>query len=72
MLNGGSQNNQKFYGSILLSIATGKAIFTYSSMTDWQLQNEIGRRRHETLEELAPMERAIIIQELQQGCLSKW
>ena len=72
MLNGGSQNNQQFYGGILLSIASSKAVFSYSTMSDWQLQTEVGRGRYEIDDELAPMERAVIIQQLQEGCLQSW
>jgi len=72
MLNGGSLNNQKFHGSILLSLATNKAVWGYSSMGDTQLQMEIGRRRNEIEDVLAPMERAVIITHLQERCLSKW
>ena len=72
MLNGGSLNNQKFHGSILLSIAKSKAVFSYSTMCDWQLQTEIGRGRNEIDDELAPMERAVMIQLLQERCLQSW
>ena len=72
MLNGGSLNNQKFHGSILLSLATDKAVWGYSAMCDWQLQMLIGTVRNEIVETLAPMERAIFITQLQERCLSKW
>ena len=70
--NGGSLNNQKFRGGMLLSLATNKAVWGYSSMGDTQLQMEMGRRRNEIEDVLAPMERAVIITHLQERCLSKW